>query len=188
MTFKLIRLSALLALGSMLISPPAHALLGPSLAVHLSVDKGKAVPGETLEYVVRVTNVGDVEARRVEMTSHYPTETTAASTNCPEGTFEPDGDICIAPDVPTPGVGDPVHQVSFGFGPVAPGQTVTFTFAVRIDDDATIGRRLFNHAHASADLGPETTSNTVHTDIVAHCDGHDHCDAYSEHKDGGHDH
>lgn len=146
-------------------APAASA--GPAqLNVLMSVDQQKAIPGDVLDYSVEVTNLSQDAAIHIEMSSHIPDDTTGVTDQCPEGPIEEDGDICIAPAVPTPGLGESVHQVQMGFGPLEPRQTATFRFSVRIDDDAVIGSKVRNHAHATVDNSSES-SNQVSTMVVA---------------------
>jgi hypothetical protein len=138
----------------------------PQLAVAMKVDRQKASPEDLLRYEVSVRNLTEETLAHIEMSSHIPTQTTGATDQCPDGTIEPDGDICFAPSVPTPGLGEAVHQVHMGAGPVAYRQTIVFRFAVRIDANAEIGTKIHNHAHAAGDLGGEHESNEVVTQIV----------------------
>lgn len=138
----------------------------PQVNVLMKVDKNKAARGDLLHYKVSVRNLTEESLAHVEMTSHIPSQTTGVTDQCPEGPVEPDGDICIAPNVPTPGLGESAHQVRMGFGPLARHATVVLRFTVRINDDATIGSKLPNHAHAQGDLGPEHPSNQVSTTVI----------------------
>lgn len=148
-------------------SVPVGAEAGPpQLNVLMDVDKQQATRGEILNYEVRVTNLAQEEALHVQMSSHLPEHTTGVTDQCPDGPIEPDGDICIAPSVPTPGLGDAFHQVQMGFGPLGSGETATFRFSVRINDDAPIGLKIRNHAHAEQDHSSED-SNHVQTRVVS---------------------
>lgn len=138
----------------------------PQLNVQMDVDQQKAVRGDVLDYVVEVRNLSHDTALHIEMESHIPEDTTGVTDQCPEGPIEDDGDICIAPAVPTPGLGEDVHQVRMGFGSLEPGQTAVFRFSVRIDADAVIGSKIRNHAHAIVDNSSES-SNQVSTMVVA---------------------
>lgn len=155
-----------LALLTLFGSIPAEADPGAKLTVSMVVDKVAARRGDIIRYQVRVENVGDGVALDVEVDSHIPSQTTATTDACPEGTFEPDGDICFQPSVPTPGLGDSVHQVHHGFGLLGPGEGFSLQFAVRVNDDAVIGSHLPNHAHATATLEPQVTSASVDTLVV----------------------
>lgn len=156
-----VALAAGVVVGGLVLVPSAANSGPPQLNVLMSVDKLRAASGDTLTYEVRVRNLADEAAVQVQMSSHIPEHTTGVTDQCPEGTIEPDGDICIAPAVPTPGLGENVHQVQMGFGPLEPGQTATFRFSVRIDD-APVGSKVRNHAHAIQDNSSES-SNQVST-------------------------
>lgn len=157
-----------MALLMALVAVAAHAeAAAPRLLVTTLVDRLVVEPGGRVAYAVRVDNVGDAETTHVRVTAHLPPHTRADSEHCPEGTVEPDGDVCVQPDVPTPGVGDEAHQVVHSRSPLGAGDGFTLRFGVRVDDDAPIGTHLRNHAHAAIALtGAEVTTAPVDTLVV----------------------
>jgi uncharacterized repeat protein (TIGR01451 family) len=144
------------------VGPPARAA-GPQLHVSILVDRVTARPGDVIHYEVRVENLGDSDAGVVRVTSHYPVGTTAATQSCPNGTIEPDGDLCLHPDLPTPGLGDSAHQVNNSRSGLAPGAAFSVLFAVRVNADTALGSHLPDHAHASSETAAEVTSAPVDT-------------------------
>lgn len=161
------RRGAMIASALVLLLPlPAHAD-EVRLLVTMQVDRLVVTPGGSISYAVRVDNVGDADAAHVRVTSHLPEHTTAVSENCPDGTVEPDGDICLQPQVPTPGAGDGTHQVVHSRSPLAAGDGFTLRFRVRVDEDAPLGTVLPNHAHAATPGGDDVTSARVETLVVA---------------------
>lgn len=161
------RCCALLTLVMALILPSAARAAEPRLLVTMQVDRLVVSPGGTVSYAVRVDNVGDADATHVRVTSHLPEHTTAASEHCPDGTLEPDGDVCLQPEVPTPGAGDDTHQVVHSRSPLVAGDGFTLRFRVRVDEDAPLGTVLPNHAHASMPTGEEVSTPVVETLVVA---------------------
>lgn len=147
------------------LSAPAQAS-GPVLHVSILDDAVTAVPGGVVRYAVLVENTGDADAGLVRVTSSYPEHTTAASQSCPEGALEPDGDVCLDVDLPTPGAGDRAHQVNHNRAGLPAGASFMLQFAVRVDDDAPLGSHLLNHAHASSASASEVSSAPVDTLVV----------------------
>lgn len=157
-------LAALLLVGG---SPgSADVVEGPDLLATMQVDRLVVEPGGLVTYWVRVDNLGSADAAHVRVTSHLPEHTSAGSEHCPDGTFEPDGDVCVHPEVPTPGAGDRAHQVAHSRSPLPAGEGFTLAFAVRVDEGTPHGTVLETHAHAAAAGGPEHTTVTVRTVVV----------------------
>lgn len=146
--------------------PGAPAAPGPEVTVTMFVDRVVVEPGGTIHYELTVENTGDADAPHVRVTSHIPEHTTAASRHCPEGTVEPDGDVCLQPEVQTPGGGDPAHQIVHSRAPFPAGAAFTLRFAVTVDAGTAPGTHLPNHAHAAVLLGDEQTSAGVDTVVV----------------------
>lgn len=140
---------------------------GPRLVVTMVVDRLVVERGGLVTYGVRIDNVGNGPAATVGVTSHLPQRTEAATGQCREGAIEPDGDVCVHVEVPTPGIGEDVHQVGHTRVQLAAGSGFTLTFTVRVDHTAPVGTRLANHAHASLDAGPELDTAAVDTLVVA---------------------
>lgn len=154
---------ALLSVG---LSGGPRATQGPDILVTMQVDRLVVEPGEVVTYSVRVDNVGDADSPHVGVTAHLPEHTSAGTEHCPDGTVEPDGDVCVHPEVPTPGAGDRAHQVVHSRSPLAAGDGFTLTFSVRVDDATLLGTVLDNHAHASTPLGEERSTASMQT-VVA---------------------
>lgn len=152
-------------LTAALVAIPGARAATPQLDVLMKADRQSVSPGELITYEVSVRSLTN-DLLHVQMSSHIPLQTTGATDQCPDGPIEPDGDICIAPQVPTPGLGEAVHQVQMGSGPVDRHDKVVFRFTVRVDDTAVVGTKLHNHAHAFGDIGPEHDSNEVVTPVV----------------------
>ncbi|HEX9683841.1 MAG TPA: hypothetical protein VGA13_12225 [Acidimicrobiales bacterium] len=139
---------------------------GPAVVATMLVDRPIATTGETIHYAVRVDNIGETTMDEVVVTSHYPVNTTAATQSCPEGTFEPDGDICVQPDVPVIGAGDITHQIVRSHSPLEAGDGFTVRFAVEVDDGAPEGSTLANHAHVQTSTSVELSTAPVDTLVV----------------------
>lgn len=163
----MMRRCVLIGLAVVLVLPSAGRAAEARLLATAQVDRLVVEPGGSVSYEVRVDNVGGADADHVRVTAHLPAHTTAASEHCPEGTVEPDGDVCLQPEVPTPGAGDDGHQVVHSRSPLAAGDGFTFRFRVRIDDDAPVGELLRTHAHAAAPAGAEVTTAGLETRVVA---------------------
>lgn len=159
---------ALSATLSVVSGRPASAEHGAELLVTMQVDRMVVEPGGSLIYWVRVDNIGDDEAAHVRVTAHLPRHTTATTEHCGDGTIEPDGDVCVHPDGPTPGAGDTTHQVVSSRSPLPAGDGFTLAFSVGVDGDAPMGERLENHAHAATPFGEEHSTAPVETLVVGY--------------------
>lgn len=138
----------------------------PDLRIEMSVDKSEASAGETLRYVITVTNIGRGATKQFSITSHVPEHTTLfAAPGCegPGVEAPPDGDIGVCgPGSPAPGEHG-VKDSSVQF--LEPGQSATTFFKVLVGADAPEGFVIFNHAHVQGVDLPTRTSNEVSTRV-----------------------
>lgn len=152
------------------IPSPEELAAGPDLRVRMAVDKVSASRGDTLEYVITVTNVGEGTVKRLEIRSHVPAQTSLVSTpqcggeNVRVSPGEGPGGLpatCV--DVPVGATAPGEHEIVIGVEGLNPGRTERFRFRVAINPDAPEGHHIRNHAHVRADQTPEHTSNEVTT-------------------------
>lgn len=147
------------------LTPPGQLTKSADLRIVMTVDKSEARPGDTLTYVITVTNVGEGVAKNVEVTSHTPEHTTLKSFNgCGVVTIDPSGDgrICVLGNVSGPGP----HGMRAGRTTLGAGQVFRVTFEVVVNPDAAAGTIIRNHAHADALGEIRLTSKEVSTEVA----------------------
>lgn len=150
---------------------PQELTEAPDLRIEMSVDKAEARPGETLTYLITVTNVGHGAAKDVWVRSHVPKHTSLVAG------WECDGEnVSLSPNPGSPAgysvcvsVPGPAAPGEHGFrnhiGPVRAGQQVRTMFKVAVDPNAPAGTVIRNHGHATNPDFPTVTSNTVSTRV-----------------------
>lgn len=136
----------------------------PDLRIEMSVDKSETSTGDTLRYVITVTNAGKGSAKQFAITSHVPEHTTLfAPPDCEGPGVAPDGDLTLCgPGSAAPGEhGVVINSVRL----LEPGKSATFFFKVLVNLDAPKEFVIRNHAHVKGPDVPARTSNEVSTRV-----------------------
>lgn len=143
---------------------------GPDLRVRMDVDRARASRGDTLEYTITVTNVGEGTAKRVRVLSHIPEHTSLVATPQCGGRIVrvspgdgPGGLPATCIDLPVGATAPGDHEITIGMKGMNAGRTERFVFRVAVDADAPQGHAIRNHAHVASEQGPDRKSNEVKT-------------------------
>jgi uncharacterized repeat protein (TIGR01451 family) len=129
------------ATAQIAITPPPP----PLLQIVKTVDRTTVVPGDVATYQVVVTNVSTTVANPVTVTDQLP-----------RGFVYVDNSVQATPTQPTQVV-NTGSTLTFAFGALAPGQSITVTYRVQVTPDAVNGNGL-NTAQASTPGIPPITS------------------------------
>jgi len=124
------------------------------------VGGGAALPGSTLEYVVRVTNVGTTPASDVVITDDLD-QPVAGHLVFVSGSATLDGasaGVAFADPVLTADQGD-------AYGPLAPGATAVLRFRATIETGLDLGTTVTNEAVVTWNDPPQTATASVSVDV-----------------------
>lgn len=142
----------------------------PDLRIELSVSDTSAHRGDTLEYLMTVTNTGDGPAKNVELSSHVPEHTTlVASPQCGgdavtvEPGKGPGGAPATCVDAPVALFAPGEHEIVVPVDVLPEGRRETYSFRVTVNANTPRGAEIRNHAHADALNVPKQTSNETVT-------------------------
>lgn len=122
----------------------------PQISVVKSVDKTDAQPGDELTYTLEVSNTGEGTATAVRVRDYIPERTTFVSVS--ENGNYVDGDK---------------PYVEWMVMLVKPGETVSLSFVVTIDEEPSTVNPVANTASYDPGDGSETSTNTVETTVTA---------------------
>lgn len=115
--------------------PVVAGVTTPSLTISKEVDKQTANPGDTLTYVIRVTNSGDVDLQDVRLTDTLPSDFRFSDTGS--------------------------TKRSWVFGTLLAGEVRTVTYDVRVSESAKAGIHENTAVALAKDLDPEIATASV---------------------------
>ena len=144
---------------------PTEVVVGAAQQLSISkevlvVGAGSAVPGGTLEYVVRATNIGSVPATNVVISDDLSASAAGRLTYV-SGSGTLDGlatGVSFAAPVIT-------ADYSSTYGALDPGATAVLRFRARIDAALPLGATITNTAQVAWDSPAKTASASVSTDV-----------------------
>lgn len=139
------------------------------LAITMTADRRTVRPGESIRYVITLTNIGDKPfVGDVEIRSHIPFGTSHVDDVC-GGVGPAQGCFGEAPAGPPGPPTEDVHTVIIGYtftdsDGMEPGRSETAELRVRVNETTRAGTELSNHAHlfiVGSNAPPETTDTVV---------------------------
>lgn len=122
----------------------------PDLEIEKTVSNSSPVIGETITYIITVTNPGVFEATGVKVTDQLPSDITFVSSNASQGTFNAVTGI-------------------WNIGSIASGDTTTVTLAIDATVNAgTLGNTIINNASITQlnETDPELNNNSAFVGIT----------------------
>lgn len=130
---------------------PTEVVVGESVALRATkvatdVNGGRLLPGDVIDFEIRLTNVGSAGATSTVVTDAVP----PAHTTYVEGSTAVDG----VPVGDGPGPVSPL-VAGLGLGTIPHGASTTVSFRVAVEASASEGTRISNQASFSADGGVE---------------------------------
>lgn len=119
----------------------------PALSLTMTSDTDDVHPNEIVTYSLAVTNSGDGTAENIVVASHIPDGTSLEGWMCDGSAHNAEGATSV-----TCGTDHerPDHDVVFGARRLAPAETITFLFWVRVNPGVRHNTAISTHAHCSA--------------------------------------